>query len=171
MGDFVKGTLDSLRPHHSPGIIQGIQQHRAIDAYTDTHPTFALARSLLSPERQRFAGIVVDIFYDHLLSISWPGGNEARVAFIAHCYDTLNKRYDLLNENLQEMIPRMIEQDWLGCYSTIEGIALTLERISHRSPKVSAIIGGEADLVDHWDNFQKLYSEFFPDLEAFSAQL
>ncbi len=171
MGDFVKGTLESLSPHYSTDIIRGIQQHRSIDVFTDTHASFSHARQLLSPERQRFAGIVVDIFYDHFLSLNWPGGDDARLAFIARCYETFHKRDDLLSDNLRDIIPRMIEQDWLGCYSTIDGIALTLKRIAHRSPKVSAIIGGETDLLDQWDEFETLYNDFFPDLKAYSESL
>ena len=36
LGDFVKGALGA---RYSPGVCAGIALHRAIDRYTDAHPT------------------------------------------------------------------------------------------------------------------------------------
>src|SRR5438094_5646041 len=40
-GDFVKGPL---RDEFTPGIREGIRQHRRLDAFTDTHPHMAAFR-------------------------------------------------------------------------------------------------------------------------------
>ena len=166
-GDFVKGTVKSLEQRIPAPILEGIRQHRAIDLFTDAHPTFSRARDLLSPERRRFAGIVVDIFYDHFLTQDWPEETRSCSEFIDYSYKTLFSTKDLVNE-LPLPVGRMIDQDWLGSYSSQEGIALTMRRIVSRSPKVSPIIGAEQDLTRNFEAFEELFASFFPDLLAFN---
>lgn len=168
MGDFVKGTPASLAGHHPPGIIRGIRQHRAIDVFTDSHPTFAIARSLLPPTRRRLAGIVVDVLYDYILSNSWPGGHPARSQFIDLCHDTLLKNPTLLGPRLRAALPHMISEQWLESYSTISGLALTFRRISTRAPVAAAVLGAENDLLQSQSAFEDLFTTFFPELQNFS---
>src|SRR4051812_25190324 len=68
MGDFVKGPLDN---RHPPDILRGLTLHRRVDTYTDAHATVALSRSRISPARRRYAGILIDLFYDHYLAANW----------------------------------------------------------------------------------------------------
>lgn len=168
MGDFVKGRPESLNGHFPVEVITGIRQHRATDRFTDTHPTFKEAKALLAPERRRMAGIAVDVYYDYLLSNYWLGGDLARRKFITHCHEILEKRRSWLPENFIELLPTMISDQWLESYSTIDGIALTFRRISTRSPAIRAVHGAEEDFIKHQDEFENLYSEFFPDLLEFT---
>jgi len=71
LGDFIKGTESSLRLQFPVDLVDGIKLHRAIDKFTDAHPSFLESKQLLAPERRRYAGIVLDIIYDHFLSIHW----------------------------------------------------------------------------------------------------
>ena len=68
MGDFVKGVLDERYP---AAITRALSLHRRIDTFTDAHPVTAASRSRISPQRRRFAGIMVDLFYDHFLAHDW----------------------------------------------------------------------------------------------------
>ena len=65
LGDFVKGLQTGARP---PGIEQGIRLHRAIDAYTDQHPSVTACRLALPNDLRRVSGIVTDIAFDHFLA-------------------------------------------------------------------------------------------------------
>src|SRR5579885_1141988 len=56
-GDFVKGPL---RDRFTPGIRDGIMQHRHIDAFTDTHPQVAAFRRVLIPDHGHYARIISD---------------------------------------------------------------------------------------------------------------
>src|SRR4051812_26307099 len=70
MGDFVKSA--SLDPNtYSAPMRRGITLHQKIDAYTDTHPVFQISRTRISAPRRRYAGILIDIFYDHFLATHW----------------------------------------------------------------------------------------------------
>ena len=68
LGDFVKGRLEE---QYSPEIIKGIKTHRKVDAYTDFNQNFLACKKLLRPDRRRFAGIIVDMSFDHFLAKNW----------------------------------------------------------------------------------------------------
>ena len=73
MGDFVKGPLPAGLP---PDLAAGVALHRAIDSFADRHPAFAASRARVSPGRRRVGGILVDLFYDHLLARDWADHGE-----------------------------------------------------------------------------------------------
>jgi acyl carrier protein phosphodiesterase len=52
-------------------IRQSIWLHRKIDAFTDAHPVFRASKGRLRPPWRRYAGILVDVFYDHFLARDW----------------------------------------------------------------------------------------------------
>lgn len=65
LGDFMKGVV---KEQFSNSIQQGIELHRKIDSYTDSHPVVRNAKHLISLERRRYAGVLLDVFYDHFLA-------------------------------------------------------------------------------------------------------
>ena len=65
LGDFVKGLQTGIRPI---SIEQGIKLHRAIDAYTDQHPSVTACRLAVPKDLRRVSGIITDIAFDHFLA-------------------------------------------------------------------------------------------------------
>ena len=64
IGDFVKGNeLDN----YSDSIKKGIQLHRAIDSYTDSHEVVQKSKERLRDKYRHYSGVIVDIYYDHFL--------------------------------------------------------------------------------------------------------
>src|ERR1700722_4398439 len=71
--DFAKPPeLKSLAPEFQ----QGIRLHYQIDAFTDTHDIFKRSVRRIAPTARRFGGVIVDVFYDHFLSVSWKSYSE-----------------------------------------------------------------------------------------------
>ena len=68
MGDFVRGRPDPAWPLARQA---GLRFHRAIDAFTDAHPEVVAARNQFTPPMRRYAGIVLDVWFDHLLVLKW----------------------------------------------------------------------------------------------------
>ncbi|MGJ8695146.1 MAG: ACP phosphodiesterase [Verrucomicrobiaceae bacterium] len=170
LGDFVRGHPSSLTGQYPPEVIEGIMLHRAIDRFTDDHPVFLKAKDLLSPKRRRFAGIIIDIFFDHFLAIHWEDfekGNLPR--FISELYDTLERRHDWLTPELHEIVPRMKDENWLQCYGTIEGLKLTFERISKRRSWLKPLVGAETDLIDHYQSFDRAFHTFYPEVRQYAT--
>lgn len=68
LGDFAKGEA---KKQYSTAIQQGIELHQQVDIYTDTHRIVREAKRPISLERKRYAGILIDVFYDHFLAKHW----------------------------------------------------------------------------------------------------
>jgi acyl carrier protein phosphodiesterase len=66
LGDFVHGTPDPAR--FAPRVIDGIRLHRAIDVYTDAHAEVLAAKAQLPPPYRRYAGILLDMWFDRCLA-------------------------------------------------------------------------------------------------------
>ena len=69
LGDFDKGNPVGRCP---PAVADAIFFHRKIDSYSDRHIIPRRSRKRISPARRRFAGVIVDVVYDHFLSRSHP---------------------------------------------------------------------------------------------------
>jgi acyl carrier protein phosphodiesterase len=72
----VKGTAVNLYPEE---IRKGIDLHRKVDSYTDSHAIVRSSKSLVSSHRRRFTGVLIDVFYDHFLVKNWLEYSEIPV--------------------------------------------------------------------------------------------
>jgi acyl carrier protein phosphodiesterase len=166
MGDFVKGPLPGGYP---PCIAHAMVLHRRIDAFTDAHPRVRLSRERVSGPRRRFAGIMVDLFYDHFLARHWHQYSDERLdAFTRRVYALLAQREPTLPPRLREVAARMRETDWLGSYREIGAIHLALDRISLRLRRENRLRGAAEELQAKYDEFEADFRSFFPDLTHFA---
>ena len=166
MGDFVKGPLDA---RHGAGIARGLTLHRRIDTYTDAHPVVARSRARVSPERRRYAGVLLDLFYDHFLARHWADYSDLPLeGFTARVYAALRSSHALLPERLQLIAPRMAAADWLASYRHIDAIGVALDRIGERLKRGNALLGSGAELTAHYDGFEADFRVFFPDVVRFA---
>lgn len=162
IGDFVKGNLSSRFSH---AINAGIAFHRKIDRFADAHAKTRSSRNLFAQERRRYAGIVLDICYDHFLARHWRRYAECPLPeFIARMYALLDAREAILPRRLQAVIPRMRSENWLACYESLDGVRVTLKRISRRLSKRAALDDAMVDIHKNYGQMEKNFSIFFQDL-------
>jgi acyl carrier protein phosphodiesterase len=165
LGDFVKGAAKNNYP---PKIQYHIELHRRIDAYTDAHPIVRGAKTRIAPARRRFAGILLDIFYDHYLVQHWNHFSEVELRlFTGQVYAALQQHQKQLPERLQRMLPFMMAEDWLGSYGRLEWIELTLQRMARRLTKGQLLADGSTELQRNYAQFERDFLLFFPDLRRF----
>lgn len=165
MGDFVKGPLANRYP--TP-LTLGLALHRRIDTFTDTHPRVAASRARVSAARRRFAGIMVDLFYDHFLARNWADyAAEPLHQFTRHVYGLLQLHHARLPERLQSVARRMAEQDWLASYRHITAIHEALDRISRRLKRENRLEGAGAELEANYAALEADFRAFFPDVVGF----
>jgi acyl carrier protein phosphodiesterase len=166
MGDFVKGPLDE---RHGVGIARGLTLHRRIDSYTDAHPVVAQSRARVSAARRRYAGILLDLFYDHFLARYWDDYSDLPLeSFTARVYAALRDSHALLPERLQLIAPRMAAMDWLASYRHVDAIGVALDRIGERLKRGNALLGSGAELTANYDAFEADFRVFFPDVVRFA---
>jgi acyl carrier protein phosphodiesterase len=171
LGDFVKGRIDDAWP---AAMRTGIELHRAIDHYTDAHPLVTASRALIAPERRRFAGILVDVFYDHFLARHWPRHAELPLdRFTQHVYAVLWPQRREFPERLQRILPWMRADDWLASYADLDAVAAALRGMARRcryAERARPLAGGIDDLHAHYAPLERQFLDFFPQLECFAAE-
>jgi acyl carrier protein phosphodiesterase len=83
-------------------------------------------------------------------------------------YELLWKYNEILPQRLKTVLPRMIRQNWLGSYLTLEGVETTLNRISKRISRKNSLDGAMVEIQSHYVALEKNFLAFFPDLVAFA---
>lgn len=169
LGDFVKAGGQAGYP---PEVAREIQLHRYIDSYTDSHPSVRSAVQLFGAGRRRYAGIVLDVFYDHLLSRRWADySSTPKEELIQRFYRAVAQYEPLLPERLRAILPRMVAQDWLGSYEDLNSVELAVNRISLRLSRNGHLLReGLLDLRQHHDALAQGFDHFFPELIGFAEQ-
>ena len=166
MGDFVKGPLSG---HHGSEITRALALHRRIDTYTDGHLVVRQSRHRVSAARRRFAGVLVDMFYDHFLARHWDEYHDVPLErFTARVYSALHEHHALLPERLRDIAPRMAAADWLGSYRHVEAVGLALDGMSQRLKRGNALRHSSEELLAHYDAFDGDFRTFFPDVVRFA---
>lgn len=170
MGDFVKGPLPCGLP---PDLAAGVALHRRIDSYADTHPAFQRSRARVSAARRRYAGVMVDMFYDHLLASHWQAySTQALTQYSRAVYDLLDANAALLPERLGQVRIWMRKDDWLCGYRTLEGTGDALDRIArHRLSRPGTLPGAIEELAKDYQGFRADFLEFMSDAIAMTALL
>jgi len=171
LGDFVKGTLEGQKNCYSEGILKGIRTHRHIDSFTDSHSIYRNSKRRISANQRHCSGIVIDVCYDHFLSRHWTRFSESSLnEFIAKVYRILHNHQELLPQKLQNVLPRMIAENWLGTYQHSEGVGLTLTRISRRLRRQNSLATAQDDFLLHYDELERDFLAFFPALLTYTEQ-
>ena len=127
-GDYVRGDLTGLFPR---AIEIEARLHRRVDSLTDAHPFVREVKRVFPREQRRFAGIALDIYWDHLLLANWDalGGGPFEV-FEEETYTLMRAGRALAPEPLRSMIPRMIEARFLRASATMAGVERAILRVA-----------------------------------------
>ncbi|MEM1443787.1 MAG: ACP phosphodiesterase, partial [Verrucomicrobiota bacterium] len=148
---------------------QGIMEHRYVDSFTDRHEAWKKSRDILPKETRRYAGIIVDIFYDFFLHRHWTrfSPEQPLEDFVDDVHSQLLGALDLAPAEAKDAIRSMMSQNWLLEYASLEGIDRTLRRVSYRAPVLAPIHGTVKLLENNLDEFESHFLGFYPDLLAY----
>jgi acyl carrier protein phosphodiesterase len=164
IADFVKGR--NALSQFEPAIVRGIELHRSIDEFTDTHAIVSESKNRLRPKYRHYSGVIVDVFYDHFLARNWNlYHHDLLPDFADKSYSIIQSFDSILPEDVKYMLPYMIKGNWLVNYSKLEGINRALSGMSRRTPYESKMEESVADLELHYSEFEKEFKAFFPELQ------
>ena len=153
---------------YEKGILKGIQLHKEIDKFTDSHIIVKDSIELIKPNQGRWAPVIVDIMYDHFLAKNWLNyHNEELADFANYVYTLMESNFEILPERFQYMLPKMKEENWLFQYQYVEGITKAFEGISRRASFESNMAFATEDLLTNYDELEQNFVEFFEDLILF----
>jgi acyl carrier protein phosphodiesterase len=152
----------------------GVRRHLRIDAFTDEHPLVHRSKARLDLRFRRFAGIIVDVYYDHLLARHWDRFCDLSLRqFTQHFHQQARPHLPELPTDMAWLLERMFEEDRLFSYLHISGVELALNRLSHRlnsrfhrgirlEDALPNLLAGDAE-------FEQDFLEFFPQLVKASS--
>jgi acyl carrier protein phosphodiesterase len=165
MGDYVKGR----NYVHFPELVKkGILIHRDIDSFTDMHPITRRNKQRLASRYHKYAGIIIDIFYDHFLASLWDRFSDLPLnEFVSRTYDILKRNYQVLPSAIKKWFPTFLENNWMMAYQSVDGIELVLERMAANTSLPNHSGYAVEVLSDQYEAFKEDFLEFFPLIVLF----
>ena len=174
LGDFAKGPLQQLQL--SEAFKVGVNLHRKVDVFTDAHRVVEKSRNRISKERRRFAGIIVDLAYDHFLAINWEKYASCSLKKLTESfYRELQENQSILPLASQNIVPHLIEGNWLENYQTLAGIEFGLNGLSRRYRKrfgrENNLHGAIVEVELSFEELEADFCEFFPELVEYAHKV
>nr|WP_086941263.1 ACP phosphodiesterase [Thaumasiovibrio occultus] len=173
LADFVRGKPDG---RFEPEIADGIYLHRFIDRTVDESDEVRQAKVLFPQPLRRFAGIALDLCWDHYLTIHWPKFHHSPLPhFLVHAKTELlgfetPPEYGFF-ASLQQ---RLWQEHWIESYQSTSGIMVALERMSLRRPRLVPLADCGAHFIQNYDKLEQLFLSLYPQMmthvQAFSLQ-
>ncbi len=168
ISDFVKGRKKYDYP---PRILAGIELHRAIDSYTDTHPINKEISAIFRPVYGLYSSAFVDIVYDHFVALEIATNGDAHLLnFSEEVYSSVDKYVHMLPDSFNNIFPFMKEYNWLYNYQYGWGIEKSIAGLVHRAKYMSDSKSAFRLFENKYDEFKRAYEAFFPGLRAFSLE-
>ena len=165
LGDFVRGRK-ALKTFPA-GISEGIELHRWIDGVTDSDPAVQALRKAFTADYRRWAGIIIDVVFDHELARRWNEFSELPLSqFDARIRSLLAAHAELLLPGLERFMDYADRRGLFATYCYEEEMLFSLRgvgrRLSHANP---------LDQVrEIWPTLREpcrqTFAEFFPRLQA-----
>lgn len=131
LGDFIRGsrTLDRF----DPGVARGIRLHRHIDAFTDSLAEAARLRARFPGEFRRYAGIVLDLAFDHELARRWAEYSPVPLeTFDCEVRAVLARHDALVPAELQRFMAYADRRGLFAAYRSEAEILYSLEGVGRR---------------------------------------
>jgi len=168
LGDYVKGRVER---YDHPGVTDrlrtGIQMHRTIDAFSDRHPAVHRSKSILSAEYGRLSGVIVDVFYDHVLARRWTEHHPRPLEeYTQGVYRMLQSNLHRIPPPVHPLVRSMSRGDWLRGYASPRGIERALQGMAQRRPVAAEIGTAGRLLAEHFDRLSADFDEFLPELRV-----
>jgi len=116
----------------SQRIHRGIMMHMRIDSFTDKHPIVSQSKAILTP-RGHLKGVVLDILYDHFLSLHWDRFcTIPREIFLEDFRSKALMAIGDYPEKAQSIITRVVSNRQLSSYEHMDGVVAAFGRIDRR---------------------------------------
>lgn len=174
LGDWIKGPLD--RQALPPALLRGVALHRAIDSFADRNEAFLRSRARVSVLRRRWSGVLVDMYYDHLLAADWTAWHEQPLAtFTQDTYAALaHYQADFVraqtHPTLVAAMALMASEDWLSTYAGLDELAAILARMGLRARQPNPLADAASELIANRADFVNDFAAFLPAARTFATE-
>ena len=164
-GDFVRGRR-ALRLFPD-SVSQGIVLHRYIDKSTDRSAEVKRLRTLFPREFRRYAGIVIDIAFDHELARNWwrymPGSLER---FDLETRDLIRDHAELVPEGLASFMRYADRHGLFTAYREVDVTLFAIAGVGTRLSRPNPLHRVAEIWPDLAPEFKREFRQFFPKIQA-----
>lgn len=168
LADFWRGAPD---PAWREGVRAGVALHRHIDVYTDSHPIVAKLREVFEPPFRRYAGILLDVYFDHVLARRWPDHSAEPIDAVSErALRLVDENRGWLPDGLVRFAAYMRANGLFAAYARRDMIERALAGMSRRLSRANPLGEGGAVLWRNADLLDSGFSEFFPDLKRYAQE-
>lgn len=170
IGNFIADSVKGNKYLNYPKrIADGIRMHRSVDFFSDTHPVYRQSTHRLAPTYGKFSGVITDMFYDHLLAVSWNDfSGKPLKKFINETYTILLSQQLKMPEKSRIILNYMYKGNWLGSYYQLEGIRRALKGMSERMKYYSPMNEAVNELEKDFELYKQDFTKFFPLLQKYA---
>ena len=144
---------------------KGIMLHRHIDTFTDQHPLFKESTRLLHRDMGKYAPVVLDIYYDYLLSKHWTIFSETILsAYCQDIYSRLLAYKEMMPEHVKRKLERMISDCWLERYQTYHDLDRAYNFLGRRAKFRTDFTNASGVLLKLEPPLEERFLVFFPEV-------
>ena len=165
LGDFMRGV--DPRALRLP-VFLGLENHRQVDRFTDTHPLIRELKDLFDPDCKRFAGIALDIYFDHLLIKHWERLETRQLEQLnEHYYATLSANQHLMpSARMRTVCSRIVSGRWFDAYSHQHNTLEAVRRAATRIRFANSFDRACGELLRNQSEIEAAFLRFYPELAA-----
>lgn len=163
---------DCMAPRQLPDSVSDelarhIALHQFIDRFTDQHPDVLALKAQFQPPYRRFAGVLIDVFFDHVLAREWQQWHAQPIEMFAHqVYGALADYQGPENDRLNALRHALLSHRWLPGYAYPLGVERALQGLDRRSRFKTPLAEAHQLLPDMYPEIATRFSSFFPELRA-----
>ncbi len=164
ISDYVKGKTQYSYPQT---VQKGIRLHRAIDDFTDSHPSTKAIMSLFRPQYRLYAGAFVDVVYDYFLANDkkvFPD-SDTLMQFTTKTYRQLGEHEQHFPLKFKMAYPYMVSQNWLYNYQFDEGMKKSFAGLVHRATYLYESDIAFEIFLENKQHIQGHYHDFFDSVK------
>lgn len=165
LGDFVRGGMDTSEL--PPAAQRGIQMHRFIDQYMDGLPEMAELRQRFNPPFRRYAGIIIDMAFDHQLARRWTEYSSISLPqFDREVRELLAQYDDLLPAELKGFMRYADRRGLFAAYQQKDEILFSLTGLGRRLSRSNPLHRVDEIWDELEDAFARGFSDVFPQVQT-----
>jgi acyl carrier protein phosphodiesterase len=169
IGNFIADSVKGKKSYaeYPPAVQTGIDIHREIDQFSDLHPMFRVGTKRLHGAYGKYASIIMDIYYDHILALNWNDYHSLSLhEFATEQYCLIERQQHHLPEFTRYWFEIMKKDNLLYAYASESGIDDVLKRMDHRTDFISGMGNAIHELRTYKTEFQKEFITFFEDMQS-----
>ena len=171
-GNFVAdGLKRSKTTDFSNLIMKGIDLHRFIDHFTDSHTLVKECVAILRSHQGKFSPVVVDMVFDHFLANHWHLYSLERLeSYTQETYARLSGFLPLMPPNVVRMFDHMQRHNWLLSYKEESGMLQAFSGLSRRTRFPSSMHLAWDEIQLHYSPLEACFLAFFPELQKATTE-